>query len=177
MAQLNFRPQNQGRIISSKASMLHSSLHCNISLSFCAFLYNGVCFDQSKLSVSGIIVSQKGSNGDRKLQFLGWDYKENEGNALHCTKRTQNKTNLVRWRLFTYWLAAALSCGTCLKMLILRQLYNWIFMWENEGSLNYSTVGRYSLRGLKFFQDELCQISDRGRCVCRVVCNAVIMPT
>ena len=51
-----------------------SSLHCNISLSFCALLYNGVCFFGLKLSISDVIISQKGSNGDRKLQFFKRDY-------------------------------------------------------------------------------------------------------
>ena len=32
-----------------------SSLHCNISLSFCSFLYHGVCFEQLKLSVSQLV--------------------------------------------------------------------------------------------------------------------------
>ena len=41
-------------------------LDCNISLSFCSFLYNGVCYDVLKLSVSDVIVSQKGSNGETK---------------------------------------------------------------------------------------------------------------
>ena len=40
----------------------HSSLHCNISLSFCSLSYNGVCYNLLKLSVSDVIVSQKGSN-------------------------------------------------------------------------------------------------------------------
>ena len=50
-----------------------SSLHWSFSLSFCSFSYNGVCKDILKLSVSDVIVSQKGSNGDRKLHFSGWD--------------------------------------------------------------------------------------------------------
>ena len=45
-----------------------SSLHCNFSVSFCSFLYNGVYFDGLKLFVSDVIFSQKGSNGDGKLQ-------------------------------------------------------------------------------------------------------------
>ena len=49
-----------------------SSLHCIIPLSFCLFLY-GVCIDKLKLYVYDVRVSQKGSNGDRKLQFCGWD--------------------------------------------------------------------------------------------------------
>ena len=56
--------------------VVQSSLHWTFPLSFCSFLYNGVYFDRLKLSVSDIIVSQKGSNGDGKLQFLGWDSKE-----------------------------------------------------------------------------------------------------
>ena len=36
-----------------------SSLHCNISLSFCLFSYNGIFFDGLNLSVSDVIVSQK----------------------------------------------------------------------------------------------------------------------
>ena len=55
-------------------AMCWSSLHWNISLSFCSFSYNGVCYDVSKLSVCDVIVSQKGSNGNRKLQLLGWVY-------------------------------------------------------------------------------------------------------
>ena len=51
-----------------------SSLHWSISLSFCSFLYNGVYYDVLKLSLSDVIVVQKGSNGDRKIQFFGWDY-------------------------------------------------------------------------------------------------------
>ena len=50
-----------------------SSLHCNVSPSFCSFLYNGVYFDGLKLSVSDVIVSQKGPNGDGKLRFFGQD--------------------------------------------------------------------------------------------------------
>ena len=50
-------------------------MNSNISLSFCSFLYNGVYLDKLKLSVSDVIVSQKkGSNGNGKLQFFGWDY-------------------------------------------------------------------------------------------------------
>ena len=51
-----------------------SSLHCNISLSNCEFSYNGVCFNVLKLSVSDALVSQKGSNGEGKLQFFGQDH-------------------------------------------------------------------------------------------------------
>ena len=51
-----------------------SSLHCSTSLSFCSFSYNGVCFDNLKLSVNDVIVNQKGSNQDEKLQFFGRDY-------------------------------------------------------------------------------------------------------
>ena len=36
-------------------------------------------YNQLKLSVSVVIVSQKGFNGDRKLQFFGRDY--------NCTER------------------------------------------------------------------------------------------
>ena len=54
---------------------LASSLNCNISLSFCLFSYNGVCFKVLKLSVGDVIVSQKGSNGNGKLQLFGWDYR------------------------------------------------------------------------------------------------------
>ena len=39
----------------------NSSLHCNISLSFCSFLYSGVYFDQLKLTVNDLIVSQEDS--------------------------------------------------------------------------------------------------------------------
>ena len=52
----------------------YSSLYCIISFSFCSFSYNGVCYDGFKRSVSDVIVSQKGSNGDRKLQFFGGYY-------------------------------------------------------------------------------------------------------
>ena len=38
----------------SKASIPESSLHCNISLSFCSFLYKGVRFNRLKLSVSDV---------------------------------------------------------------------------------------------------------------------------
>ena len=44
-----------------------SSLHWNISLSFCSFSYNG---GQLKLSVSDFINSQKGFNGDSKLKNI-----------------------------------------------------------------------------------------------------------
>ena len=54
--------------------MVASSLHRGISLSFYLFLYNGVCFDELKLSVYNVIFSQKGSNGDKKLQFFGRDF-------------------------------------------------------------------------------------------------------
>ena len=54
-----------------------SSLHWTFSFSFCSFQYNGVCFDKLKLSVSDDIVSQKGSNGDRKLHFFEGDYNFN----------------------------------------------------------------------------------------------------
>ena len=57
---------------------LNSSLHWLISLSFCLFLYNGVCYNQLKLSISYVIVIQKGSNGDGKLHFFGRD--------LYCVK-------------------------------------------------------------------------------------------
>ena len=46
--------------------------HCIISLSFWSFLYNGVCFDVFKLSVSDVIVSQKDSNGDRSACVSGY---------------------------------------------------------------------------------------------------------
>ena len=46
----------------------------NFSLSFCSFLYNGVCFGRLKLSLDDVIVSQKGSNGDGRQQFFGGDY-------------------------------------------------------------------------------------------------------
>ena len=52
---------------------LLSSIHWVISLSFLSFSYNGVCFDKLKLSVSDIIVTQKGSNGEGKLHFFGQD--------------------------------------------------------------------------------------------------------
>ena len=45
-----------------------------IFLSFCLFLYNGVCFEKLKFSVNVVvIVSQKRSNGDGKPQFYGRD--------------------------------------------------------------------------------------------------------
>ena len=77
--------------------------HWSFFLSFCLFSYNGVCYDGLKLSVSDVIVGQKGSNGDRKLQFFGWDNKWCKGNTLHCTKRIQNKTKIVQWRLLNPW--------------------------------------------------------------------------
>ena len=104
----------------SKKLLKLSSLHCNTSLSFCLFSYSGLCFGKLKLSVSDVIVNQKRYNGERKLHFLGWDYqrfkilikmsacididracdlKRTEGNRLHCTKRAQNKTKIVQWRL------------------------------------------------------------------------------
>ena len=43
-----------------------SSLYWNIYLSFCSVLYNGVCYNVLKLSADDVIVSQKGSNGERK---------------------------------------------------------------------------------------------------------------
>ena len=54
-----------------------SSFHSIISLSFCSFSYNGVCFDQLKPCVNDFIDSQKGSNGDGKLQIYGQDNNEN----------------------------------------------------------------------------------------------------
>ena len=68
---------------------LSRSLHLSISLSFCSFLYNGVCWDVLKPSVSDVIVSQKSSNVDGKLQFFGPDY----------MKKTKNKTRIGQWRL------------------------------------------------------------------------------
>ena len=56
-------------------TILCSSLHWSISLLFCAFSYNGVCYLPLKLSVSDVIVSQKGFNGEEKLYFFGRDYK------------------------------------------------------------------------------------------------------
>ena len=41
---------------------------------FCMFSYNGVYFDGLKLSVSDIIASQKGSYGNKKQLYFGWDY-------------------------------------------------------------------------------------------------------
>ena len=61
----------------------NSSLHCNFSLSFCSFSYNGVHFDGLKLSVNDVIVSQKESNGNGKLQFFGRDYNFTHP---HCAK-------------------------------------------------------------------------------------------
>ena len=51
-----------------------SSLHWSISLLFCSFSYNGVCYDGLKLSVSDVIVSQKSLIVDGKLRFFGRDY-------------------------------------------------------------------------------------------------------
>ena len=34
-----------------------------------------MCFHELKLSVYDVIVNQKGSNGDGKLQFFGQEYK------------------------------------------------------------------------------------------------------
>ena len=42
-----------------------------------------------KLSVSDVIVSQKGSNGDKKLHFFGRDYKENQNSPM--------ETNATGW--------------------------------------------------------------------------------
>ena len=42
-----------------KITLNKSSLHCNISLIFCSFLYSGVCYDQIKLSINDIIILQK----------------------------------------------------------------------------------------------------------------------
>ena len=80
-----------------------SSLHWSFSLSFCSFLYNGVCFVGLRLSVNDVIVSQKSSNGDGKLQFYEQDYKWTKGNILHCTKRIQNKTKTIQCRLLSWW--------------------------------------------------------------------------
>ena len=41
---------------------------------FIRFCTKLVCFDGLKLSVNDILVNQNGSNGDRNLQFFGWDY-------------------------------------------------------------------------------------------------------
>ena len=49
----------------------NSSLHCNISISFCLFLYTEECFDKLNLSVNDVIDSQKGSNGVGKLKSYG----------------------------------------------------------------------------------------------------------
>ena len=67
-----------------------SSLHWIISLSFCSFLYNGVCFVLLKLSVSGVIASQKGSNGDRKLQFFVRDYNFTRSLCAKIVLETKN---------------------------------------------------------------------------------------
>ena len=45
---------------------LLSSLHWDISLPFFSFSNNGVYYNVIELSVSDIIVSEKGANGDRK---------------------------------------------------------------------------------------------------------------
>ena len=50
-----------------------SSLHWIISLSFCLNPCNEVCFIWLKLSVSDVIVGQKGSNGEGKEHFFGRD--------------------------------------------------------------------------------------------------------
>ena len=60
---------------SPKSALCLSSLHCTISISFCSFSCSGVCFNGLNLSISYIIVSQKGSNGNGKLRFFGRDYK------------------------------------------------------------------------------------------------------
>ena len=49
---------------------LLSSLSCIISLSFCLFSYSGVYYYGLKLSAIDVIVYQKSSNGDRKLQKM-----------------------------------------------------------------------------------------------------------
>ena len=45
-----------------------SSLHCNISLSFCSFLYDGVCFQTINLSLDDILFLLKTKNERLTLQ-------------------------------------------------------------------------------------------------------------
>ena len=49
-----------------------SSLH--FSLSFCPFLYSGLCYKQIMMSINDVIFVQKSSNGVEKFTFYGWDY-------------------------------------------------------------------------------------------------------
>ena len=67
-----------------------SSLHWIILLSFCSFSYNRVCYDELKLSVSDVIFSLKGSNGDGNLHFFGRDY--NYSLAIEYTGLIEGKT-------------------------------------------------------------------------------------
>ena len=91
-----------------------------------------ICSHKLKLSVNDVIVSHKGSIGDKKLQFFGRDYNfcakihlwvkihfESilrhsqllciltsfiiEGNIINCLKKTQNKTKILQWRLLGFF--------------------------------------------------------------------------
>ena len=134
-------------------ALFMSSLHCNISLSFCLFFYNGVCFEGLKLSVDDTIISQKRFQGDRKLHFFGhnnivqnenalwyWPSKQlknNQLNMLHYMKRIQNITKIVECRLFHvknviilfFWLQYFLESRGVLDKLILWTAYcKWTFI-------------------------------------------------
>ena len=78
-----------GIFITQLSVLLSSSLHWIISLSFCSFLYNGVCNDGLKLSVDDVAVIKKGNNGDRKLQFSGQDYKNTNHSSLYLQEAYQ----------------------------------------------------------------------------------------
>ena len=57
-------------LVTAELLLSLSSLHCNISLSFYSFLYNAVFFETLKLSASDVKVSQKGSNGNKRVTIL-----------------------------------------------------------------------------------------------------------
>ena len=50
-------------------------VHCMYLGALYLFLNSGVCFIGLELSVFDIMVSQKSSNEDEKLQFFGQDYR------------------------------------------------------------------------------------------------------
>ena len=91
-------------------SKVVSSLHWIIFLSFCSFSYNRVYFNWSRLSVSDVIVSQKGFNGDKKLHFFApnecalryWasmGLKMNQRKYTPLYKKDINKIKISQWRL------------------------------------------------------------------------------
>ena len=80
-----------------------SSLHWMLSPSFSSFSHNEVYYNGLNFSVQEVIVSQKSSNSDRKLQFFGQDYNFTPTlrakihlwgkiHILYFTKRAQKKT-------------------------------------------------------------------------------------